>query len=233
MQAEFMKHLLNWSIIILMGWSIVASAIATTITNASWTFPTNTISSPSQPIGSDLSTYSTGDNLSWIAADTRLNENFVPNLGQGTALEFSYNGNHSEFLNGSALTLTSTVSGLPSGFSLVGIQLSYQTKWNLNGNSINQTWAYSLNGGAFVNFETDVVTGNLWQTEGSFLNGLVLTNGETIAFSDTITGAIGNNGSLEFDNVEITSTVVSEPPAPALITFGGLATLVAFQRRRF
>jgi hypothetical protein len=128
-----MKHLLNWGMILLVGWSMVASAIATTITNASWTFPTYTISGPSEPIGSDLSIYSTGDYLAWISADSRLNVNLVPNLGEGTPLEFSYNGNHSEFLIGSAQTITSPVS---------------------------------------------------------------------------------------------------EPPAPALITFGGLATLVAFQRRR-
>jgi hypothetical protein len=210
---------------------MVASAIATTITNASWIFPTNTISGPSEPIGPDLSTYSTGDFLAWILADSRLNVNFLPNLGEGTALEFSYNGNHSEFLNGSALTITSTVSGLPSGFSLTGIQLSCQTKWNMTGNSINQTWAYSLNGGAFKNFETDVVTGGLWKTGGSLLNGLVMTNGETIAFRDTITGASGNNGNLEFDNIQISSTAVPEPSVSALASLGGFAALIAFLRK--
>lgn len=97
-------------------WLMVAKVNATSITNVSWTFPTNSISGPGEPVGPGLSTYSTDDYLDWIKANNRLGVNYVPNLGEGTALEFSYNGNHSEFLNGTVLTLTSTVSEPPPMF---------------------------------------------------------------------------------------------------------------------
>jgi hypothetical protein len=213
-------------------WLTVAKVNATSITNVSWTFPTNTISEPAEPVGPGLSTYSTDDYLAWIKANNRLSVNFVPNLGEGTALELSYNGNHPEFLNNTILTLTSTVSGAPADYSFTHIQFSYDTRWSLSGSSITETWAYSLNGGAFKNFETDTVAGDKWHTEGSLFDGLTLTAGETITFRDTISGATGNNGNLEFDNIQISSTVVPEPSAPALASLGGFAALVMFQRKR-
>ena len=77
-------------------WGVIAAAIlimvakvnATTITNASWTFPTITVPGPSAPTGADFSTYSTDDYLAWVEANSKLGVNFVSNLGQGTALEF-------------------------------------------------------------------------------------------------------------------------------------------------
>ena len=211
---------------------LVAKVNATSITNVSWTFPANTNSGPSEPVGPGLSTYSTDDYLAWISANNRLAVNYVPNLGEGEALDFSYNGNHPEFLNNTILTLTSTVSGAPADYSFTHIQFSYDTRWSLSGSSITQTWAYSLNGGTFKNFETDVVAGDKWHTEGSLFDGLTLTDGETITFRDTISGATGNNGNLEFDNFQISSTVVPEPSAPVLASLGGFAALVAFQRKR-
>ena len=211
---------------------MVAKANATTITNVSWTFPTNSISGPTEPVGPGLSTYSTDDYLDWIKANNRLGVNFVPNLGEGASLEFSYNGNHPEFLNGSVLTLSSTISGAPADLSFTHVQFSYDARWSVSGSSITQTWAYSLDGVTFKNFETDVIAGDGWHTEGSFLDGLTLTDGETITFRDTISGATGNNGNLDFDNIQVTSTVVPEPSAPALASLGGFAVLVAFQRKR-
>ncbi len=213
-------------------WLMVAKANATTITNVSWTFPTNSISGPTEPVGPGLSTYSTDDYLDWIKANNRLGVNFVPNLGEGASLEFSYNGNHPEFLNGSVLTLSSTISGAPDDLSFTHVQFSYDARWSVSGSSITQTWAYSLDGVTFKNFETDVIAGDGWHTEGSFLDGLTLTDGETITFRDTISGATGNNGNLDFDNIQVTSTVVPEPSAPALASLGGFAVLVAFQRKR-
>lgn len=220
-----MKIVLNWVIVTTACALVVVNASAT-ITNASWTFPTTTTPAPSQPIAADLSIYSTNDNLGWTEADPRLAEDYVLNPGYTTALEFSYNGNHSAYLNGSTLTLTSTISGLASGYSLAGIQLSYDTRWNMTGNSLTETWAYSLDGGAFQNFETNTVTGNVWQTEGSPLSGLTLNNDDTIVFRDTFSDAAGNNGNLDFDNILITSEIIPEPSSLALaglcISFAGL-----------
>jgi hypothetical protein len=51
---------------------LVAKVNATTTTNASWTFPTNTVPGPNAPIGLDFSTYSTDDDLARVAANSQL-----------------------------------------------------------------------------------------------------------------------------------------------------------------
>jgi hypothetical protein len=213
-------------------WMMVAKVSAITFTNVSWTFPYSTNSGPSEPVRPGLSTYSTDGYLNWILANNKLAVNYVPNMGDGTALDFSYTGNHPEFLNNSMLTLTTTVSGIPAGVSFTHIQFSYDTRWSLSGSSLTETLAYSLNGGAFIKFETDVVAGDLWHTEGSLFNGVTLTDGDNITVRDTISGATGNNGNLEFDNIQISSTVVPEPSVPVLASLGGFVALVAFQRKR-
>jgi PEP-CTERM motif len=221
-----MKNLLNWIILTTVCVLMVAKAGAT-ITNADWTFPASTSPGPSQPIAADLATFSINDFLGWTAAGSHLNETFVSNPGKTTALEFSYNGNQASSLNGSTLTLTNTISGLATGFSLTGIQLSYDTKWSNTGNTVKETWAYSLNGGTFLNFQTNTVTGSAWLTTDSPLTGLLLQDGDTIAFRDTFSGATGNGQSLDFDNILITSAgsiegiaPVPEPSSLALAAMG-------------
>jgi hypothetical protein len=227
-----MKSLLKWGIFSMMYWLAVVNTSATNITNVRWAFPNNITSEPSPPMGPGLSIYSPADSPDWIAASRKLSVSFVPNLGEGPALEFSYNGNHPDYLNDTILMLTSTVSGLPRRSSLTSIKLSYDSKWNMTGNTVTETWAYSLNGGAFKNFETDAVTGNLWQTEGSILNGIILNNGDTIALRDTISGADGSNGKLKLDDIQLTSILMLEPSSTVLASFGGLAALVAIRRLR-
>jgi len=61
------------------------------------------------------------------------------------------------------------------------------------------------------------VTGNVWQQEGSVLNALTLTNGDTITLRDTFSGAVGNNGNLDFDNLVISADVIPEPSSLALM----------------
>ncbi|HTY89075.1 MAG TPA: hypothetical protein VMB80_16635 [Candidatus Acidoferrum sp.] len=190
---------------------MTVAQIQAAVTNAFWAFPTSTTPAPSQPLGADLSYYSTNANLGWFEANSRLNVSFVPNPGTTTALEFSYNGNHADYLNGSSLTLTTTVSGLPTGEWLTGIVLSYDIKWSMTANSLTSTWAYSINGGAYLDFATTTATGNIWQTQSSPLNGIILHDGDIITFRDTFSGAVGNNGNLDFDNLQITSIVVPEP----------------------
>ena len=216
----------------MMSWLVVANANATTVTNVSWMFPIGTTAEPSPHMGPGLSIYASADYLDWIPANKKLSVSFVPNLGGGSALEFSYDGNHPNYLNGTTLTLTSTVTGLPSRSSLRNIKLSYDSKWNIIGNTVTESWAYSLNGGAYKNFETDAVTGGLWQTEGSILNGIILNNGDTIALRNTIGGAVGNNGELELDNIRLTSVLMPEASSTVLASFGGLATLVVIRRLR-
>ena len=216
----------------MMYWLVVANTKAIIITNVSWSFLTGSTAEPSPPLEPGLSIYSSADYLDWIATSKKLSVSFVPNLGGGSALEFSYHGNHPDYLNGTTLTLTSTVSGLPNRFLLRNIKLSYASKWNMIGNPVTETWAYSLNGRDFKNFETDVVTGNFWQTEGSILDGIILTNGDRIALRNTISGALGSNGKLELDNIRLTSVLMPEPSSTVLASFGGLATLVVIRRLR-
>lgn len=186
-----------------------------TFTNALWSFPTNTASTPSQPINVDFSTYSVSNRLTWTEASSKLSEAFVLHPGDTTALEFSYNGNKPDYLNASTLTLTTTISGLAEGDWLEGIQLSCETQWNKTG-PLTETWAYSLNGGAFINFAINDVSGGTWQTFSSSLTGLQLWNGDTITFRSTFTGATGVNGSLDFDNIQITSQIASDPSVRAV-----------------
>ena len=215
-QDDPMKILFN-GVVVPVLYALVAANASATATNADWIFPATTTPAPSQPIAADLSVYSTNDNLGWTEADARLAESFILNPGNTTALEFSYNGNHPAYLNGSTLTLTATIAGLNTGSSLTNIQLSYQTRWNKLLNTLTETWAYSLDGGAFINFETDAVTGNVWRLDGSVISGLMLTNGDTILLRDTFSGAAGINGNLDFDNIQISSQVIPEPPSLALV----------------
>ena len=127
-------------------------------------------------------------------------------------------------MNGSSLTLSTTISGLPAGDSLTNIQLSYQTKWDQSGNSVTNVLAYSLNGGALINFDTNSVLGNsTWQTDGALLSGLQLQNGDTLVISDTFSGAAGNNGNLDFDNIQITSTTVVPEPSSRVLAGTGFS----------
>ena len=69
-------------------------------------------------------------------------------------------------------------------------------------------------------FSDQYRTGNVWQTVTSPLAGLTLHNGDTITFRDTFSGAVGNNGNLDFDNIQMTSIVVPEPAFGVLVALG-------------
>jgi hypothetical protein len=209
---------------------MVAKASAA-VTNASWSFPTTINPAPSQPIAANLAIYSTNDVLGWTSANANLNVTYVLHATANTALEFSYNGNHSAYLNGSTLTLTATISGVPTGHGLSDIQISYDTRWNKTTSTVTETWDYSINGGAYINFDLVAATGNTWQAENIVLSGLTLHDGDTIIFRNTFSGVTGNSGSLDFDNFEITTEVVPEPSALLLIALSfSIAGLRLFLR---
>ncbi len=200
-----------------------ANVSGATITNAAWRFPASTTPGPTQPIVADISTYTINDLLGWTAGGTHLNESYVLNSGKTTALEFSYTGNQSSSMNGTTLTLSSTVSGLTAGTFLTGIQLSYETKWSNTGAPMTETWACSLNGGAYVNFSTNNVTGGSWLPETFLINALQLHNGDTIVLRDTFSAASGNGQSLDFDNFQITSAgIIPEPSLFSLLALGAV-----------
>ena len=211
-----MRIPLNWTLVAAVCLLMAARAGAA-VTNASWVFPTTTTPPPSQPIGADLSIYTTNDVLGWTLINNRLNVSFVSRPGETTALDFSYNGNHSDYLNGSALTLTLTVSGLAAGTWLSDIQISYDTLWNKTASTVTETWSYSINGSAYLNFDTVAATGNVWQAETIQLSAVTLYNGDIITLRETFSGAAGNNGALDFDNFEMTSNIVPEPSSLVLV----------------
>jgi len=196
---------------------MAASTDAQSVTNASWFFPASTTPGPSQPIAPNQSSYSVNDTLGWTVASGSLYLSFIARPGNTTALEFSYNGNHPEYLNGSTLTLSFTFSGVPVGHSLSDFQLSYDTRWNKTASTVTETWSYSINGSAYINFDTVAATGNAWQTEMIQLSGVTLHNGDILSLRETFSGAAGNNGALDFDNFEMTSTIVPEPSSLGLV----------------
>ncbi len=212
--------------------ALAISSANATITNAAWTFPAATSPAPAQPMAANIAAYSTSDVLGWTAGGSHLNETFVSNPGKTTALEFSYSGNQSSSMNNTLLTLTSTISGLTNGTFLTGIQISYETKWSNTGTPITQTWAYSLNGGAFSNFMTNTVAGNSWQNLSYAFPTLQLQNGDILAFRDTFSGASGNGQALDFDNIQITSANITPVPEPSSVTLTGFGIAAFWMRRR-
>ena len=219
-----MSKLLKSCVLVALTLCVIASANAT-ITNADWIFPTTTSPGPVQPIAADVTTDSINNFLGWTAGGTHLNESYVLNPGKTTALEFSYSGNQSSSMNGSIITLSSTISGLTSGSFLTNVQMSYDTKWSNTGAPITQTWAYSLNGGTYVDFLTNTVAGAAWQTDSASMAGLQLQDGDTLALRDTLSGATGNGQSLDFDNLQILSGGVTPVPEPSTITLAFAAAL--------
>lgn len=142
---------------------------------------------------------------------------FVSHAGNTTALEFGYNGNHPDYLNGSTLTLTTTISGLTAGTWLSNIQISYDTLWNKTASFVTETWSYSVNGSAYISFDTVTATGNAWQTESIQISGITLYNGDILSLRNTFSDATGNNGGLDFDNLMIGYQIVPEPSAFVLV----------------
>jgi hypothetical protein len=180
-------------------------------------------------------TYSVNDVLNWTAGGSHLTESYVSNPGRTTALEFPYAGNQASSMNNTTITLSTTITNLLTGSFLTGIQMSYETKWSNTGTPITQTWAYSLNGGAFTNFMVNSISGNAWQTNSASFTGLQLQNGDTFVLRDTLTGASGNGQSLDFDDFMISSagfTPVPEPSGVALLLTAGVAGLVVFRRTK-
>jgi len=57
----------------------------------------------------------------------------------------------------------------------------------------HRTWAYSINGGTFINFQTNAANGNIWQTFVYSFTGLVLQNGDAFLCAH-VGGASGSNG---------------------------------------
>ncbi len=206
----------------------MALSAEATVTNALWTFPSATTPGPVQPIAPDVKTFSTNAALTWVAGGTHLNEAYVLNPGKTTALEFNYSGNQASSMNGTTMTLASTITGLTVGATLTNISLTYETKWSNTSASMTQTWAYSINGGSFTNFYTDTVTGASWQTNTYTFTGLHLQDGDTVTFRDTFSGASGNGQALDFDDLEIAAAGVSPVPEPSVIALallGGVAAL--------
>jgi hypothetical protein len=227
-----MKFLLKTSVPGLLAFCLVAPTEAA-ITNALWTFPSSTTPGPVSPIAADVTTFATNAALSWVNGGSHLNESYVSNPGKTTALEFSYSGNQASSMNGTTMTLASTVTGLPVGSSLTNVSLTYETRWSNTGTPMTQTWAYSVDGGGFTNFLTLSVAGSAWQTNTYTFAGLQLQDGDTLMLRDTFSGASGNGQSLDFDDLQIAAAgapVVPEPSSIVLAFLGGFAGLVFLRR---
>ncbi len=131
--------------------------------------------------------------------------------GASDVLQFSYAGNHASDINGATLTLTLTAST-----TLTFSSLNYSTLFT--GSPATQTWTYSISGGGSGNIGAVSVGNTLTSESLSF--GATLNAGQTITITDTITGASGNNQSLDFGEIQLLGTPVPEPVTYALSAFG-------------
>ena len=125
-------------IVVALAFSVRCALAQDTI--AEWSFPTNAAVQPAQPFAASVSYFSTNDLLGWTAPNSKLNESYGAGNGSDAALEFSYNGNHADYLNGLILAFTVNVSGLPSDSTLDDFQLSYYSAWDKSGD-LTQTWS--------------------------------------------------------------------------------------------
>lgn len=180
---------------------------------ADWTFPAT--GTPTAPINATSSSDTTGT-PQMDGTIFPINHGFetYTTSGGNDVLQITYTGNHSGNLNGQTLTLTLTANA-----TLNFTGLTYSTLFNnaSAANPLTQTWTYAITGGG--SGTVGVVTVNNTTLDNESLSpNMTLTAGQTITFTDTITGASGNNGALDFGNFSIAA--VPEPVTWALIGFG-------------
>lgn len=140
----------------------------------------------------------------------------------GGTLHYAYNGANVGNLNNTVLTFTmapnnSTISGLSVQYDAFSGQVT----------ALSGTWAYSINGGTFANIGS--ASGITIGAAAGANNNTFTLSGVSIAPTDsslvfrlTLSGAAGgNNGTLNFDNLEFDAlSAVPEPINYALAVFG-------------
>ena len=132
-----------------------------------------------------------------------------------------------------SFTLQLTASAAMNQFTI-----TYYTRTSAANGSDTSTWAYSINGGAFVNFTTQPstvapVSTTTWAASSAFTvseNVSVLV-GQTITFRNTLTGATANNVNVNFDTIQVSA--VPEPANVALAVFGLGAVSLGVGRRLY
>ncbi len=187
-----------------------------------WNFPST--GTPTFPISA-----SSSSGTSATALNGTLTESHAQSYVSGNLLQFSFNGSSPSQFNNKTLTLSITAS---STETISG--LSYSTEFNNASASspLTQTWQYSVNGGNAVNIGSANLTSTALTPE-NFTFAVSVPSGESIVFTDTITGASGNNGNLDFGGIN----VVPEPINSALLGFGilfvGVSTCRFYLSYRF
>jgi hypothetical protein len=143
----------------------------------------------------------------------------VPSV-TGGVLTYSYNGNNVGNLNNCAFVLSLTASSL-ADYS--GLSVAFTDSGNGALTSLTGQWSYRF--GTTGGFTTIGSSFNLIPvgTKTTTLTGITISAGQTLQLQFVMSAAAGgNNGQLNFDNLDINGTVtpVPEPVHYALACFG-------------
>ncbi len=185
---------------------------------ATWSFPAS--GTATAPINATSSADTTGtptlNGTLFTGVATHLGTSTYTTSGTSDVLQFLYAGNHAGDVNGATLTLTLTAS---TTFTFSG--LTYSTLFNnaSAGSPLTQTWTYSISGGGSGSIGA-ISLNNGSLTGESLSLGATLNAGQTITITDTISGATGNNGTVDFGQIQLNGTPVPEPVTCALSAFG-------------
>jgi hypothetical protein len=218
-----MKHLLALAVCA----GVVFSRPARASIVADWTFPSS--GTPANPINATSTLGTTGSpTLDGSLFPVNHGGEAFTTSGTSDVLQFNYKGNHGASINGQTLSLTLTAST-----TIVFSGLTYSTSFTgaSAGNPLTQTWTYSINGGTSTTLGTVTLTdGNL--DNESLSPTMTLSAGQTITFTDTISGASAINGALNFGEFQLISVnTVPEPVTWALIGFGVVVGIGTAARR--
>lgn len=127
--------------------------------------------------------------------------------------------------NGKAVVFSFNMSGETT------LQLSLATRGTSTGFDTH-AWAWSTDGTSYTPLISDAANKtSAWSVE-TVNFGSVLDNVPTAFISLTLSGATSGSGNNRLDNIQLNTTPVPEPSTLALAALGGVATLVAFRRRR-
>lgn len=158
------------------------------------------------------------------------------NPGTGVDLQFtSPGGNGAHNPDTSTFTLTLKAA---SGVTLSGFSITYDAlSSNSSGTAAVNKWTWAITGGGSdaTGIQTSIAQDNTWHTVTATFSGtghaITLNAGQTITFTDTLSGYAGQSGTVGFDNINVNVNAVPEPANVAMALFGTAFAVIGIGRR--